>query len=137
LAAEGGDEGVQLMVKLGWPIAVRGGDWNATALNLAVFRGNAALTRFLLEHGASWQEEHGHGDNVCGTLSWASRNEPVAGGDWAGCARALLAHGMPGATPDPENPENSENPEWVLITGRRKRFSDEVTEVLLDASSPD
>ena len=130
LAAEGGDEAVRLMVKLGWPIAVRGGDWNASALNLAVFRGNAELTRFLLEHGASWKEEHGHGDNVCGTLSWASRNEPIVGGDWVGCAEALLEHGMPGAKPDPDDPE------WVLIDGRRKRFSDEVTEVLLGVRNP-
>jgi ankyrin repeat protein len=125
MAAEDADEGARLMVKLGWPIAVRGGDWNASALNLAVFRGNAGLTRFLLEHGASWKEEHGHGDNVCGTLSWASRSEPVEGGDWAGCARALIEHGMPGAMPDPEDPD------WVLIDGRRKRFSDEVSDVLL------
>jgi ankyrin repeat protein len=130
LAAEGGDEGVRLMVKLGWPVAVRGGDWNASALNLAVFRGNVGLTRFLLEHGAGWQEEHGHGDNVCGTLSWASRNEPVADGDWAGCARALLEHGMPGATPDPENPE------CVLIAGKKRRFSEEVTDILLEAHDP-
>jgi len=126
LAAEGGDEGARLMVKLGWPVAVRGGDWNASALNLAVFRGNVALTRFLLEHGASWQEEHGHGDNACGTLGWASCNEPIENGDWVGCARALLEHGMPGATLDPENPER------VLIAGRRRRFSDEVTDVLLE-----
>jgi ankyrin repeat protein len=126
LAAEGGDDGARLMIKLGWPVAVRGGDWNASALNLAVFRGNVGLTRFLLQHGASWQEEHGHGDNVCGTLSWASCNEPIEGGDWAGCARALLEHGMPGATLDPENPG------WVLIAGRSKRFSDEVTDVLLE-----
>ena len=125
MTAEGGDDGVRLMVELGWPIAVRGGDWSASALNLAVFRGNAGLTRFLLEHGASWQEEHGFGDNACGTLSWASCNEPIQGGDWAGCARALLEHGMPGATRDPDGTE------WVLIGGRRKRFSDEVTEVLL------
>jgi ankyrin repeat protein len=130
LAAEGGDEGARLMVELGWPVAVRGGDWNASALNLAVFRGNVALTRFLLEHGASWQEEHGHGDNVCGTLSWASCNEPIEGGDWAGCARVLLEHGMPGATLDPEHPE------WVVIGGRRKRFSDEVTDVLLEVDDP-
>jgi hypothetical protein len=130
LVAEGADEAVRLMVELGWPIAVRGGDWNASALNLAVFRGNAGLTRFLLEHGASWQEEHGHGDNVSGTLGWASCNEPVEGGDWVGCAHALVEHGMPGALPDPEDPE------WVLFEGRRKRFSDEVSEVLLEGRRP-
>jgi ankyrin repeat protein len=125
MTAEGGDEGARLMVKLGWPITVRGGDWNASALNLAVFRGNTALTRFLLEHGASWTEQHGHGDNVCGTLSWASCNEPVEGGDWVGCAQALLEQGMPAAKRD------GKDPEWVLIDGHRKRFSDDVTEVLL------
>jgi hypothetical protein len=130
MTAEGGDEGARLMVELGWPIAVRGGDWNASALNLAVFRGNPVLTRFLLEHGASWREEHGYDDNVCGTLSWASCNEPIAGGDWVGCARALLEHGMPGATPDREDPER------VLIDGRRMIFSAEVTEVLLGVSDP-
>ena len=87
----------RLMVKLGWPIAVRGGDWNASAL----FRGNVGLTRFLLEHGASLQDEHGYGDNVCGTLSWALCNEPIQDGDLAGCARTLLEHGIPGATLDP------------------------------------
>jgi hypothetical protein len=116
---------VRLMVSLGWPIAVRGGDWDASALNLAVFRGDAALTRFLLEHGAKWTEQHGHGDNACGTLSWASLNEPVEGGDWVGCARALLDHGMPQATSIPDDAER------VLIAGVRKQFSDEVTEELL------
>jgi len=125
MAAAGADDVVELMVRLGWPIAVRGGDWDASALNLAVFRGDAGLTRFLLEHGAKWTEQHGHGDNACGTLSWASCNEPIEGGDWVGCARALLDHGMPGATAIPDDPDR------VLIAGIRKRFSEEVTEELL------
>jgi hypothetical protein len=113
------------MVELGWPIAARGGDWDASALNHAVFRGNADLTRFLLEHGAQWTEQHGFGDNASGTLSWASCNEPIEGGDWAGCAQALLDHGMPGAIPDRDDPES------VVIAGRKKMFSDDVREVLL------
>jgi hypothetical protein len=126
IAAEGGNEAVMLMVTLGWPVAVRGGDWDASALNLAVFRGDANLTRFLLEHGARWTEEQGFGDNVCGTLSWASCNEPVEGGDWAGCAQALLDHGMPRARQD------AENPELVLVNGSKRRFSDEVCEILVE-----
>lgn len=108
LAQEGRDEAVRLMIEMGWPIDVRGGDWDATALNLAVFRGNANLAQFLLEHGARWTEEHGYKDNVMGTLSHASRARPAETGDWKACARVLVAHGMP--VPDP----------------RRYRFSDEV-----------
>ena len=125
MAAEGCRDAVRLMVRLGWPIAMRGGDWRASALNLAVFRGDAPLARFLLEHGASWREEHGFGDNACGTLSWASLNEPVEGGDWLGCAKALAAAGMPSAQPDPDRSDG------VLVDGRLMRFSDEVTEFLL------
>lgn len=129
MAAAGADDAVRLMVTLGWPIAARGGDWDASALNHAVFRGNADLTRFLLEHGAEWTERHGHGDNACGTLGWASCNEPVDGGDWVGCARALRDHGMPGAT------AISGDSEHVMVAGVRKQFSDEVTEELLGYST--
>jgi len=37
LAAAGCVEPVRVMVELGWPVAVRGGDWSASALNHAVF----------------------------------------------------------------------------------------------------
>lgn len=117
----------RLMVELGWPIAVRGGDWDATALNLAVFRGDADLTAFLLAHGASWRERHGYDSDVLGSLSWASVNEPVADGDWAGCARALLRYGAPKAEADPSDPDR------VLIDGRAGRFSPDVMEILLGA----
>ena len=128
LTAGGADHAVRLMVELGWPISVRGGDWDASALNQAIFHGNAQLTRFLLDHGASWREEHGFGDNACGTLSWASCNEPVEDGDWTGCAEALLASGMPAARRDPAG-SNA-----VMIDGKLKHFSDGVRDVLLAAS---
>ncbi|MEM6619074.1 MAG: hypothetical protein AAF631_07220, partial [Pseudomonadota bacterium] len=97
LAAAGVSDAVGTMAALGWPIDVRGGDWRASALNHAVFRGNAALATTLLRHGAAWTDTHGMGDNVCGTLSWASLNRPEPEGDWVGCAQALVAHGMPQA----------------------------------------
>lgn len=89
------DDAARLMVELGWPIDARGGDWGASALNLAVFRGDASLARFFLEHGASWEERHNYGDNVLGTLHFASGARPVHGGDWLACAKVLLDHGMP------------------------------------------
>ncbi len=129
LAALGCGDSVKLMVRLGWPIATRGGDWDASALNHAVFRGDAELARFLLAHGAHWSERHGFGDDVCGTLSWASLNEPVGVGDWVGCAQALLHHGLPVAVPD------AEHPGMVMCEGRPLRFSGEVTDVLLAAAA--
>jgi hypothetical protein len=130
LAAQGCLAAVQCMVRLGWPVAVRAGDWDASALNQAVFRGDAAMARFLLAHGAQWTERHGFDDNCCGTLQWASCNRPDdAEGDWLGCAQALVAHGMPGARPDPQNPDG------VLVQGQPARFSDEVAEFLLEAGA--
>jgi len=116
------------MVELGWPITTTGGDWDGSALNQAVFRGDAAIARFLLAHGATWTEMHGFGDNVCGSLSWASLNQPTQDGDWVGCAEALVAHGMPGAQPDPGGSDG------VIVDGRLKWFSDEVTDFLLGVS---
>jgi len=129
LAAAGCSAPVRLMADLGWPISVRGGDWTASPLNHAVFRGDAGMARHLLACGASWTEEHGMGDNVCGTLSWASWNRPVEDGDWVACAEALVEHGMPGAQRDPEYPD------CVLVAGKRRRFSDDVATYLLERGS--
>jgi hypothetical protein len=131
-AAWGTSEAVKVMVECGWPIDVRGGDWDATALNHAVLRGDPRLTGFLLAHGASWRERHGHGSDVIGTLSWASLNEPTGIGDpdWGGCARELMARGLPPAERDPSNPER------VLIDGRSMSFADGVMEVMLEGGGP-
>jgi ankyrin repeat protein len=129
-AAEGARDAVMLMIRLGWPVEARGGDWDASALNHAVFRGDARLTRFLLEHGADWRAQHGFGDNAVGTLSWASLNEPVQGGDWLGCAQALADHGVPAASPDPRDADG------VLIGDQPYTFPAEVTGFLLGRSAP-
>jgi ankyrin repeat protein len=95
MAAANGEEAVRVMVEAGWPIAVRGGDIDGSALNWAVFRGNASLARFLLAHGARYDERHGFNDNVYGTLSFASLAETTPGGDWLACAQALIDAGSP------------------------------------------
>jgi ankyrin repeat protein len=94
-AAHGCDDAVRVMVEAGWPIDVRGGDIDGSALNWAVFRGDAALAAFLLAHGARYDERHGYGDNVYGTLSFASIAETTPGGDWLACAVALVEAGSP------------------------------------------
>jgi ankyrin repeat protein len=124
LIEAGAQEAAKLMVQVGWPLDAHGGDWGATALNMAVFQGNATLARFLLEHGASWTETHGFDSNVCGTLSWACRNQPRPEGDWPACARVLLEYGMPHGQRDPERPGG------LLIDGQYMAFSDEVSAVL-------
>lgn len=95
LAASGQDAAVRVMVEAGWPIATRGGDIDGSALNWAVFRGDAPLAAFLLAHGAHYEERHGYNDNVYGTLSFASQAQTTPGGDWLGCAQALIDSGAP------------------------------------------
>ncbi len=97
LAAIGRMEGVRTMLALGWPREVKEG-WQATALNLAIFAGDAAMTRLLLEQGADWRTQHGYGSNALGTLSFASKADDIAEPaprDYLGCAMALANHGVP------------------------------------------
>jgi ankyrin repeat protein len=107
LAAQGNFAAVKTMVEAGWPVKVRGGDWDASALNLAVYLGNAAMAEFLLDHGADWQQKHGFGGNAMGTLGYASVNnaEQFEQGDWLACAKTLMAHAM---TMPPDDYEFSE-----------------------------
>jgi len=94
---------VRTMLDLGWPREAKTA-WEATALNLAVFRGDAEMAELLLTSGADWRTRHGFGDNVLGTLSWASQAETIedpAPRDYVGCARALIAHGVPLSAMEP------------------------------------
>ena len=134
LAMSGRDDAVRLMVELGWPIATRGGDIDGSALNWAVFRGRPELAEFLLEHGASFREQHGYGSDVLGTLCWASLNTPRSDGDWPGCAAVLLEHGLPAATALPESEQEKPN-RTVLIDGRKATLPPDVADVLLGAGT--
>lgn len=116
LAAVGDLRAVRTMLALGWPREVKTG-WDATALNLAVYQGDAAMARLLLEQSADWRTPHGFGDIALGTLSFASQSEDVEGPaprNHVGCAQAMIDHGVPLTAFEPYS------------------FSEEVTE-LLDA----
>lgn len=96
-AAVGNIRAVHTMLEAGWPREVKAA-WNATALNLAVYRGDAVMAKLLLDYGADWRTQHGFGDNVLGTLAYASQDDvedPSAPRDYVGCARTLIAHGVP------------------------------------------
>ena len=85
---------VQLMLDLGWPVDVRG-DWQASALNLAAFRGDAPMVQLLLQHGARWHEPNGFGGDALGSCLHAARNQPDPAGDYAQVLTLLLADGAP------------------------------------------
>lgn len=91
---------VRLMLALGWPVDVPG-PWQASALNQAAFRGDAAMVALLLQHGARWSERNGYGGTALGSCLHAGCNEPVPGGDYAQVLRLLLADGAP--APDDED----------------------------------
>jgi ankyrin repeat protein len=93
-AQRGRIESVRLMLELGWPVDVRG-DWNASALNQAAFRGDAPMVRLLLGHGARWHEPNGFGGDALGSCLHAASNQPLPESDHAAVFALLLADGAP------------------------------------------
>jgi ankyrin repeat protein len=100
-AQRGRLDAVRLMLELGWPVDVRG-DWHASALNQAAFRGDAAMVQLLLDHGARWHEPNGYGGDAVGSCLHAATNEPNPSGDYAAVLSLLMADGAP-APRDAEN----------------------------------
>jgi len=96
---------VQLMLELGWPVAVRG-DWDASALNQAAYRGDEAMVRLLLDHGACWHEPNGFGGDALGSCLHAGSNEPHPAGDYAAVLALLLADGAPVPQEDSHLPDH-------------------------------
>ena len=93
-AQRGRLDAVRLMLALGWPVDVPG-DWDASALNQAAFRGDATMVRLLLAHGARWTERNGYGGDALGSCLHAAANLPEPGGDYAAVFALLLADGAP------------------------------------------
>ena len=104
-AQRGRFDAVKLMLQLGWPVAARG-DWHASALNQAAFRGDAAMVQLLLDHGASWSEKNGFGGDALGSCLHAGINQPEAGGDYAAVLTLLLAAGAPLPAPAENWPDD-------------------------------
>ena len=100
-AQRGRVDAVRLMLELGWPVDVRG-DWHASALNQAAFRGDAVMAKLLLDHGARWHERNGYGGDTVGSCLHAAINEPNPAGDYAAVLSLLLADGAP-APKDADN----------------------------------
>lgn len=100
-AERGAMDSVRLMLALGWPADVSG-PWQASAVDQAAFRGDAAMVALLLQHGARWSEPNAYGGTALGSCLHAGCNEPVPGGDYAAVLSLLLADGAP-APDDPDN----------------------------------
>ena len=103
-AQRGHAASVRLMLALGWPVATRG-DWDASALNQAAFRGDAAMAQLLMDHGARWDEPNGFGGNVLGSCLHAACHAMHPEGDHAAVLALLLAQGAPAPSDLDELPE--------------------------------
>ena len=87
-------DAVRLMVELGWPIAVRGGDWGR-------FRVEPSRCIRAIPHGRdSFSSTAPAGPKRTTTATFQAfsdglREISLPDPDWVGCARALVEHGMP------------------------------------------
>ncbi len=111
LASQGRHDAVQLMLELGFPVSVKG-DWDASALNQAAFRGDTRMVQLLLAHGARWDERNGFGGDAFGSAIWPYLHDRVPGADYLGVIWLLLESG--GEPPD----DGLADPELLQLLAR-------------------
>jgi hypothetical protein len=111
MASLGRHDAVELMIDLGFPMAVKG-DWDASALNQAAFRGDTRMVALLLARGARWDERNGFGGDAFGSAIWPYLHDRAPGADYLGVIRLLLESG--GKPPDDE----TSDPELLQLLAR-------------------
>ena len=62
------------MLDLGFPIEAKGGDFPATALNLASYAAHVEMVDLLLARGADPEAVNHFGGTALGALAWSSRH---------------------------------------------------------------
>jgi hypothetical protein len=109
-AETGNTAGLALMLDLGFPIEIRGGDHGGTPLHVAAYSGSAEAVRLLLDRGADIEARDTTWDDT--SLGWAivgSGERPKTNPDpnWIATAQTLLQAGAStaGITLSPDDPK--------------------------------
>jgi ankyrin repeat protein len=109
-AETGNTAAVALMLDLGFPIEIRGGDHGGTPLHAAAYSGSAEAVRLLLDRGADIEARDTTWDDT--SLGWAivgsgERPKTNPDPDWIATAQTLLEAGAStaGITLSPDDPK--------------------------------
>jgi hypothetical protein len=109
-AETGNTAAVALMLDLGFPIEIRGGDHGGTPLHVAAYAGSAEAVRLLLDHGADIEARDTTWDDT--PLGWAlvgsgERPKTNPDTDWIATTQTLIEAGAStaGVTLSPDDPK--------------------------------
>jgi ankyrin repeat protein len=109
-AETGNTAGLVLMLDLGFPIEIRGGDYGGTPLHVAAYSGSAEAVRLLLDRGADIEARDTTWDDT--PLGWAivgSGERPKTNPDpnWIASTQTLIEAGAStaGVTLSPDDPK--------------------------------
>ena len=108
-AAETGNaEAIRVMLDMGFPVDVRGGDHGSTALHAAAHSGSADVARLLIERGADVEARDGRWDSTPAVWATIGSSEKPAGNpgpDWPATVCLLIEAGasLDGITISPDD----------------------------------